>query len=243
LCMFWLWSIDNAPNGDLEGIDIVDIADAAGWAKEPESFIDAMREAGFVDGYMIHDWDAYIGRLIERLEHQREINREKQRRYRERKRNAESNEGDNGAVTNHEITGDVTGYSEVTDRENEGGIAESVYDPEWARVAKAYEANIGLLPVGVALERLVSFYEDVGGDVMCYAIEYTNLKHPRNPKQFLDKVLNNWVERGIKTLEAAKAYTIDFQRNIEQEKNARHEGAKGAGGSDKESPVIDGKFY
>jgi hypothetical protein len=55
-------------------------------------FVNAMREAGFIDGaengdaQSIHDWDVYAGRLIEK----REKNAEKQREWRSRNRDAKA---------------------------------------------------------------------------------------------------------------------------------------------------------
>ncbi len=67
LCMLWLWAIDNAQDGNLKDFLPAEIAKVAGWDKSPEIFIDALRMSGFVDRDMrIHDWDEYIGKLIEK---------------------------------------------------------------------------------------------------------------------------------------------------------------------------------
>lgn len=77
MVMLWLWAIDNAPNGDLGGIDPYDVADAAEWSGDPEKFMDALKKSGFVDDDMhIHDWDVYIGKLIDRREANAQRNRE-----------------------------------------------------------------------------------------------------------------------------------------------------------------------
>ena len=77
LVMLWLWAIDNAPSGDLGSIDPYDVADAAEWSGDPEKFMDALKKAGFVDDDMhIHDWDIYIGKLIDRREANAQRNRE-----------------------------------------------------------------------------------------------------------------------------------------------------------------------
>lgn len=72
LIWFWLWCLDNAPSGLLDGITPRMIARAAQWNGDPEVFIDALTESGFlddVDGQLeIHDWDLYAGRLIEKRE-------------------------------------------------------------------------------------------------------------------------------------------------------------------------------
>ena len=70
LVALWLWSIDNAPNGRLDKVKARTIALAAQWTGDPTSFLDALTEAGFIeadgDGFVIHDWMDYAGRLVER---------------------------------------------------------------------------------------------------------------------------------------------------------------------------------
>lgn len=84
--MLWLWSVDNAPDGDLSPMDAEDIAEACEWSKDAKIFVDAMIEAGLIDADMkIHDWGDYTGQLMERREEKRRKDRERQARYRARK--------------------------------------------------------------------------------------------------------------------------------------------------------------
>lgn len=58
---FWLTVAQDRPSGALTGWDETDIALAAGWEGEPQLFVDAMMQAGFLehgeDGvYRPHDW-------------------------------------------------------------------------------------------------------------------------------------------------------------------------------------------
>ena len=83
LTSFWLWALDNAPSGSLEGISNRNIARAAQWNKEPDTFVEAMKSAGFLDitedGTLeIHDWYEYAGKLID----QREAEKQRSRRRR-----------------------------------------------------------------------------------------------------------------------------------------------------------------
>ena len=83
LCMLWLWGLDNAPDGDLSGIDDDLIAEAAGWDKDAGRFVDALIEAGFVaKDRHIHDWMGYAGKLVDR----RQANAERMRNARAVKR-------------------------------------------------------------------------------------------------------------------------------------------------------------
>lgn len=85
-------------------------------------------------------------------------------------------------------------------------------DAGWLRVINAYETNIGLLPTGKAFENLLSYYGDLGADVVVYAIELTNMAQPDRPKPYLAKLLADWAERGIDTLQKAKADTAEHKR-------------------------------
>ena len=82
LFLFWWWALDYAENGDLSKYDAYDIADAAGWKKDPEEFLRAMIECGpggtygfieeDIDGKMrVHDWTNYSGRLVAKREQNR----------------------------------------------------------------------------------------------------------------------------------------------------------------------------
>src|SRR5689334_20552318 len=70
LVCFWLWALDNAPDGNLENVDPADIKSAADWPRSAELFINALVGAGFVDrgshgeSPQIHDWHDYAGRLL-----------------------------------------------------------------------------------------------------------------------------------------------------------------------------------
>jgi len=78
--LLWAWAVRYAPNGDLSRFDADVIADASGWDDEAGLFVRALIGAGFLDESLaIHDWDAYVGRLIDR----REANAERMRLARE----------------------------------------------------------------------------------------------------------------------------------------------------------------
>lgn len=59
VCLF-LWVADNRPDGDLSGMSDEDIEIAAGWSGDPNTFVGALVEVGFLDGQdsvrSIHDW-------------------------------------------------------------------------------------------------------------------------------------------------------------------------------------------
>lgn len=66
---FWWWALDYAQEGDLRRYDALDLAIGAEWEGDAEAFVDAMVLAGFIDdddGWQIHDWHDYAGKLIAR---------------------------------------------------------------------------------------------------------------------------------------------------------------------------------
>lgn len=219
LCMFWLWCIDFAPDGDLTRFSDQDIADAAGWPEDPATFVQAMREAEFLDEGRVHDWQENGGRNIDQQNKERERNRQKQARHRERMKAA------------------VPTPKPETSAEPE--TPNPFIDQEWLKVVKCYEANIGMIPIGKAGEILYSYYEDMGVEVMCKAIETTNKNQPMYPKKYLDSILKKWTEQKIDTVEKADAYILDLERRIEASKAKRQPVT--SGGS--EPPAISGDFY
>lgn len=84
LHFLWWWALDYAEDGDLSRFEAADIADAILWDGDPNEAVDALVRAGFLDrtdsGLVIHDWDEYAGRLVEK----RRQNAERKRRSRAR---------------------------------------------------------------------------------------------------------------------------------------------------------------
>jgi hypothetical protein len=66
LYMLWNWCLANAKDGDISAFDSSDIADAAQWEGNPETFLHEMIKVGFIDKkcngrVYIHDWCDYNG--------------------------------------------------------------------------------------------------------------------------------------------------------------------------------------
>lgn len=86
LISFWLWALDNAPTGSLEGITPRMIARAAQWEGPAEKLAGALIRAGWLDenddgALSIHDWYEYAGKLID----QRQAEKERSQRRRDEK--------------------------------------------------------------------------------------------------------------------------------------------------------------
>lgn len=129
------------------------------------------------------------------------------------------------------------------DEEEDAHARERLIDPDWKMVADAYQREIGMLPMGTALDVLTSYVDDLGGDVVCKAIQITNEKTPDNPHQFLIAILKNFEKNGIDSREKAEAYLKDRERRKNQngQRNASTGGLvdQGAGqGTDRNDPRV-----
>lgn len=97
---FWLWALDNAPDGNLSSVSARTIARVARWPGDPAVFVNAMVDVGFLnadeDGALsIHDWGDYAGRLMER----RRASVERTRKWRETHADGTHNERVPNAAT------------------------------------------------------------------------------------------------------------------------------------------------
>jgi hypothetical protein len=67
----WLWASRIRPNGNLSGLHPVVIAKRAGWGGDAVTFVDALRQSGFMDGEQLHGWMEYQGAHAKKLEKDR----------------------------------------------------------------------------------------------------------------------------------------------------------------------------
>lgn len=66
----WINTATNHPGGVLTGMSTLDVALEAGWEDDPEKFVSAMIESGFLDkgedgNYRLHDWEDHQPFVIE----------------------------------------------------------------------------------------------------------------------------------------------------------------------------------
>ncbi len=207
LCLFWLWCIDYAIDGNLDEMSSQDIADAAGWVGDPDQFLSALQQAGFVDedvdGRCVHDWDEYGGKLLAYRAKERVRNREKQKRHRERIKGAQE-----------------SGESREERQCDAGAEADALdgLDSGWLELVQCYERNIGLFPTGTSSDIISSYVSDLGAGVVCKAIEITNKAQPDHPWHYLNSVLKKWTDLGINTVGKADAYNLDLERRLQTAK-------------------------
>lgn len=79
LVCLWLWSLDNAEDGSLADVSNRTIACVCGFPeKKAQKLVDSLFETGFLDKdeerncYVIHDWNEYAGKLMDRRKNDRE---------------------------------------------------------------------------------------------------------------------------------------------------------------------------
>lgn len=113
---------------------------------------------------------------------------------------------------------------------------------DWVRFVKVYEQNLGLIPHGgTKTGRLIAdYFDELGADVMCKAVEATNLAQPDKPAVFMLAILKNWVELGVKTVEQAEAAMKDHSRKAAA--RARRQGQQQTS-DDAKTNGIRGNFY
>lgn len=70
LHLLWWWAMDNLPDGCLSMLEPEDIADEMMWTGDAKVLMDALIEVGFIDEIdnqlFIHDFQDYIGRLVDK---------------------------------------------------------------------------------------------------------------------------------------------------------------------------------
>lgn len=225
LCMFWLWSVDGTEGGYLDEMDAGDIARAAGYTGDPETFTAAMVTAGFVDEVKgrkrIHDWEEYanVQKVFEQLQEKLKADRARERLRKAKYREKKAKEG----------------QTETEPEKYRTELTEEQIDRGWVQVLDCYGREIGTPPMGSAMDTLQSYYEDFGAEVVCMAIEEANLAQAGNPRQYLMAILQKWQDGGITTPEKARAYIVDLHRRREAKKRRPQQAD--------EPPSIQGGFY
>lgn len=98
------------------------------------------------------------------------------------------------------------------DKNDKNLCSSNISDSEFSQVMQFYQSNLqrGLTETPFNLELLRKFYEDFGYDLLMAAMKVA-AKSEAKGINFLESVLNNWREAGVKTIEEARRYEIEFK--------------------------------
>lgn len=224
--MLWLWALDNAPEGRLDGLEPEDLAEAAEWPGDPDRFMSALVECGFVDGGddpVIHDWQEYGGRLQDQRKDRAAQNRERQKRYRESKKTRDSNvtETQDNGVTVTERNANVTRYGNVTETQDNGttlhnttlhyittpngvvkkGVTRNAPTPPTeSRACDAFMAKISPSPSSASMQELLEFEREMGSEVCLRAIDAA-LDNNARTWSYVRAILRAKKEAGVRSIE------------------------------------------
>ncbi len=165
LCLWW-WSLDYADDGDLSDFDAADIADAAEWDGDADTFVSALVNCGPADrpgflvetdgGLSIRDWSQYGGKYITK----RNQGRDRQRAWRER--NADVTQGNTSSDVSN---ADVTRYASVSNTPREEEIREEkrTEQPDPVAVAVAAWESLGLTINPFTFQQLTEAVDEWSG--------------------------------------------------------------------------------
>lgn len=253
LVSLWSWAAQTAPDGNLTACTPRAIADAAGWRRKPETFLQALITTGWVDRddttLRIHDWADYASLLMEQVENQKTKTKERVKRYRERKANEtvtlcvdECNGACNvtetlsnaSTIPNHTIPNLVGTNVPTTHQTSLTGDEAAVtpYPAEAVMLCEYFEDNchqVRSLPLLNALT--ASLESGATADMLRAVIDDTALRGADSPAKYLCRVLE--------TLRGEKIYDLTaFTARQERHK------AKGGGGKHAKTDGVptDAKF-
>lgn len=244
--MLWLWALDNAPEGRLDGLDPEDLAEAAEWQGDPVKFVDALQECGFVDegeSLLIHDWQEYGGRLQDQRKDRAAQNRERQKRYRDKQKDHNGNvtETQDNTVTVTDRNANVTRYGNVTETQDNAttlhnttqhyisppsggdkkGVTRNVTPPspppEKGGAVEAYMARINPTPSSASMYELIDFEKRLGTPVCLRAIDEALDANART-WTYVKAILRNKEANGVTSLE-------EWDQQEAKRLNAKHRNA------------------
>lgn len=125
--------------------------------------------------------------------------------------NSTSNIFNNNNYINNINTSTTTRTTTTSLIDNTENYAE-IYNPKWLEFIQTFEEQIGTLPCGTEFEKLEVFYKEFGHEVMLFAMEYVNSRNPSAPYPYLKKILKNWSDKGVKTLQDAKTASVKYTK-------------------------------
>lgn len=157
ICLWW-WCLDYAEDGNLSDFNNADVAEAAEWEGDPDTFVSALLNcgpadrAGFLvdngDGLEINDWAEYGGKYITK----RNQGRKRQREF--RLRNAGVTTGDKDVTQSNALVTRDKAVSNAT-REEDSRVEkrkekDTTEDADFAAAVAAWESGGQMLSKTIA---------------------------------------------------------------------------------------------
>ncbi len=117
----------------------------------------------------------------------------------ERRKNADGTESERSENNNKNVKNVNNDFSSST-------------DPEFSEVMTFYQSNLqkGLTESPFNLELLQQFYDEFGNEILLAAMK-TAAKAEAKGINFVEGILKNWREAGVKTIEDARKHELEFK--------------------------------
>lgn len=228
LHFLWWWALDFAQDGDLTRYDPEEIAFGAMWEEDATQFLQALVNAGFLDfdeetnGYKLHDWDEYAGRLIER----RNADAERKRKARE---TAKKRDSSGTSVPNVNDVADVRRTSAGHPQDVQRNLTvpnqtkpnltvpvnhhhdgeptlddKSTNDDRVALICRLAEDCFGRIPNPLEIDKVLSYLDD-GMEAEAVALAIKQAAERGKDLYYARRIMESWMQKGIKTKLAAEA--------------------------------------
>lgn len=225
----WWWALDNVDvDGCLGDMDPFEVSMAAEWDGDPEEFVTALVEAGFLDRdgdeLCLHDWYDYAGKLIENREVERERSRRRRAEARQKRlgralaeelpdgdrRSTSGRTEDDRQTTAGTVPNRTVPYLTIEEEEEDAPAREAAsidgspppHDPELLQLAFRVFGGVGPTQLDILDEMVAA----TGPEVAMEALQETERYATGNRTRYCEKVIQDWAGRGIKTLDDLAAH-------------------------------------
>lgn len=234
----WSWGLDNTPDGDLSDLPYKVIASGAGWDGEPEAFVKAAIKAGWFDetetGLLIHDWDEYAGKLMERRNAERE--RSRQRRLLKGVTTDRKTTAVRPPVDQQTTVGTVPN-STLPNNNDDDRASEKL------NFVNTYEQEFGRLISPTDMQQLESYTTDgMEEEVVCEAIRRARAQNVLKVS-YVRSVLNAWKAEGVLNMAGVARADLEFeQRKARDGPKGKRKGPEGGKRGDKEKKLLQNLY-
>jgi len=102
------------------------------------------------------------------------------------------------------------------------------HDPNFEEVMNFYQSNlqVGITEAPYNLEQLIQLYDEFGKDLLLAAMKLS-AEQEKKGIAFMKGILNNWRSAGVKTLEDARKYEMEFREGLKRKKRLNIVSIKG----------------